>query len=157
MSGSVKAGLIGAAASIVLALLGLIPCVACITQILGLLLYVGVGVLAAYWLTPPRTAGAGAGAGAVAGLITSLVGGVASMIIAAIQFAITGGAQAATMSQIPPELMSQLGDTGVQLMSFMATIGGVLAVSAVCCVAGLAIAAGLGAIGGAIMAAVKAD
>jgi len=158
MSASVKAGLIGAAASVVLALLGLIQCLACITPILGLALYVGVGVLAAYWLAPPRTVSAGAGAGAIAALITSLVSGVVSMIISAIQFAITGGAQtAAAFSQIPPEMMEQLGETGAELMAFMATIGGVLIVSSVCCVIGLAIAAGLGAIGGAIMASIKSD
>ena len=156
MSASVKAGLIGAAASVVLALLSLIRCVACVTQILGLVLYVGVGVLAAYWLTPPRTAGAGAGAGAIAGLITSLVGGVVNMIVAGIRFAVAGGVDM-PMSQIPPELLEQMGEAGVEIMAFVATIGGVLVVSAICCVLGLALAAGLGAIGGAIMASVKAE
>jgi len=155
MSASVKAGLIGAAAAIVLSLLGLIPCVGCITAILGLLLYIAVGALAAYWLDPPRTAGAGAGAGAVAALITSLVGGVVNMAITGIRFAIGGAAD--ITSQIPPEVLEQLGEAGIELGKFAAGIGGVLGISAMCCIVGLALAAGLGAAGGAILAAAKSD
>jgi hypothetical protein len=156
MSSSIKAGLIGAAAAVVLSLLSLIPCIGCITSILGLLLYAGVGVLAAFWLTPPRTAGAGAGAGAIAGLITALAGGIVNMIITTIRFAAMGG-PGAVMSQIPPEVMQQLQQSGVDLAPILASTGGVLGISAVCCVGGLAIAAGLGAAGGAIMASAKSN
>jgi hypothetical protein len=160
MSSSVKAGLIGAAAAVVLSLLSLIPCLGCISSILGFLLYVAVGVLAAYWMEPPRTAGAGAGAGAVAGLITSLVGGIATMIVSTLRFLISGGAQAAMTqipSQLPPELLDQLNEMGIDLTGAAMTIGGVLGISAMCCVAGLVLAAALGAIGGAITASVKSD
>jgi len=161
MSASLKAGLVGAAAAIVLALLGLIPCsgcLACLFLLAGWALYVGAGALAAFWMDPPRTAGAGAGAGALAALITSVVSGVVSMIISAARFLISGGIQGAT--QIPPELMQQLGELGIDLpvgeiATLGASIGGVLLVSSVCCIAGLFIAAALGAIGGAIVAAVK--
>ena len=47
MSPSLKAGLIGAAAAVVLSLLGLIPCVGICTSLLMLVLYIGVGVLVA--------------------------------------------------------------------------------------------------------------
>jgi len=160
MSSGIKAGLIGAAAAVVLALLGLVACLNCITPILTLLLYIAVGALAAYWMTPPRTAGVGAGAGAIAGLITGVVEGIVNMIIAGVRFASIGGQQA-IISQIPPEVMEQLieqlGDAGLELARAMTSIGGVLGMSALCCVVGIAVAAGLGAAGGAVMAAVKSD
>lgn len=150
-----KAGLVGAVVAAVLSLLSLVPCLGCVTGILGLLWYVGVGVLAAYWLEPPRTTGDGAGAGAIAGVITGLVGGVVGMIVGAIQFSTAGG-PASVMSQIPPEALRQLQDAGIDPGMF-ASIGGVLGVSAVCCVFGLVLAAVLGAVGGAIMAAARSD
>jgi hypothetical protein len=150
-----KAGLVGAGVAVVLSLLGLVPCLGCFTFILGILAYVGAGVLAAYWLEPPRTAGDGAGAGAIAGVIMAAVGGVVNMIVGAIQFSISGGMGAA-MSQIPPEALRSLQDAGIDPSSF-GTIGAVLGVGAVCCVAGLVLAAALGAVGGAIMASVKSD
>jgi hypothetical protein len=156
MSSSIKAGLIGAAAAVVLSLLSLIPCVGCIASILGLLLYAAVGVLAAFWMTPPRTAGAGAGAGAIAGLITALAAGIANMAVSAIRFAAMGG-PGAVMSQIPPEITQQLQQSGIDLAPILATTGGMLGISAVCCIGGLVIAAGLGAIGGAIMASAKSN
>jgi hypothetical protein len=160
MSASVKAGLIGAAAAVVLALLSLIPCVGvgCIAAILGLLIYIGAGALAAYWTDPPRATGDCAGKGAIAGLITSAVGGVVSGIINAARFAITGGT-ANVMSQLPPEAIQQLRDAGIDPAIFAGGggIAAVLGVSAVCCLVGLALAAGLGAAGGAIMASVKSD
>lgn len=158
MQASLKAGAIGAGAAVVLALLSLIPCAGCFTWILGLLLYIGVGALAAYWLPPVRTAGGGAGAGALAAIIAAIVGGIVNMIIAALRFVISGGPGAAMreMSQLPPEVMRQLYDAGVDPRIF-ASIGGIIGVSAVCCVVGLVIAAVLGAIGGVILAAVKPE
>jgi len=150
-----RAGLVGAAVAAVLSLLTLVPCLGCVAGILGLVWYVGVGVLAAYWLVPPRTAGEGAGAGAIAGVITALVGGVVNMIVGAIQFSVAGGASS-VMRNIPPEVMSQLRDAGINPGDF-ANIGAVLGISAICCVFGLVLAALLGAVGGAIMAAAKAD
>ncbi len=153
-----KAGAVGAGVLVVLNLIGLIPCVGCITCILGLLAYVGAGALAAYWLPPTRTAGEGAGAGAIAGVVAGIVSGIVNMIIAALQFAISGGpgAMMKQMSQLPPEVMRQLYDAGVDPKIF-ASIGGVIGISAVCCVISFILAAILGAIGGVIFAAVKPE
>jgi hypothetical protein len=153
-----KAGAVGAVVIVVLNLIGLIPCVGCITCILGLLAYVGAGALAAYWLPPVRTAGDSAGAGAIAGVVAGIVGGIVNMIISAVRFAISGGPEAAMrqMGQLPPEVMSQLYDAGVDPALF-ASIGGVLGLSAACCVIGFILAALLGAVGGVIFAAVKPE
>ena len=158
MSASLKAGLIGAATAVVLALLGMIPCVGLCTWILVLVLYVVVGVLAANWMEPPRDAGKGAGSGAIAGLITALVGGIVNVIISVARFTI-GGGEAAMMrqlEQLPPEYLEPLRDLGISPGALVGpewAIGG----SALCCGAGLLVAAALGAIGGAITASMKRD
>jgi hypothetical protein len=153
-----KAGAVGAGVIVLLNLIGLIPCAGCIAGLLGLLAYVGAGALAAYWLPPVRTAGQGASAGAIAGVVAGIVGGIVNMIIAAVRFTISGGSGAAMrqMGQIPPEAMRQLYDAGVDPAIF-ASIGGVIGLSAVCCVVGFILAAVLGAIGGVIFAAVKPE
>jgi hypothetical protein len=151
----VKAGLVGAAAAVLLSLMRLVPCIGCIASILGLAVYVGAGVLAAYWLTPPRTAGGGAGAGAVAGVIAALAGGVVSVIVGAARFAMMGG-PAIIMRNLPPESLRQLERAGIDPRMF-ASIGGIIGIEATCCVAGLVIAAVLGAVGGMIMASAKSN
>jgi len=153
-----KAGAVGAGVIVILNLIGLIPCVGCITCILGLLAYVGAGALAAYWLPPTRTAGQGAGAGAIAGVVAGIVSGFVNMIIAAVQFAISGGpgTMMNQMRQLPPEVMDQLYQAGVDPAMF-ASIGGVIVVSSVCCVLGFTLSAVLGAIGGVIFAAAKPE
>jgi hypothetical protein len=153
-----KAGAVGAAVIVVLNLIGLIPCAGCVVCILGLLVYVGAGALAAYWLPPVRTAGDSAGAGAIAGVVVGIVGGIVNMIISALRFAISGGPGATMrqMSQIPPEVMRQLYEVGVDPSLFAGTsILGVIGISSACCVIGFLLAAILGAIGGVIFAAVK--
>jgi hypothetical protein len=151
----VKAGLVGAAVAVLLSLMRLVPCIGCIASILGLAVYVGAGVLAAYWLTPPRTTGDGAGAGAVAGVITALAGGVVSIIVGAAQFTLMGG-PAAVMRNIPPESLRELERAGIDPRMFV-SLGGIVGIEATCCVAGLVIAAVLGAIGGMIMASAKSN
>ena len=147
-----KAGLVGGAVAVVVAVLGaVIPCLGCLSW----LVYIGAGALAAYWLAPPRSAGDGAGAGAIAGVVTGIIGGIVSTIMAAVMFAIKGGATAVT-GQIPPDVMRQLAEAGIDPTIF-ASIGGVIGISAVCCIVGFIIAAILGAIGGAIFAAVKSE
>jgi len=156
MSPSLKAGLIGAAVAVVLALLGLVPCLGCIASVLALVLYVGVGVLAATWLEPPRDAGKGAGSGAVAGLIAALGGGVANLIITAIRFTL-GSGQAAIMRQfrqLPPEFREPWRDLGLD-PSMLAQPGWVIGSSVLCCGLGLLLAAALGAAGGAITVSVQ--
>ncbi|HID61304.1 MAG TPA: hypothetical protein EYP49_00945 [Anaerolineae bacterium] len=154
MQASLKAGAVGAGVAVILALISLIPCAGCFTWILALLLYIGIGALAAYWLPPVRTAGSGAGAGALAGVIAAIIGGIVNMIIAAIRVAITGPRAMAT--QIPPDAMRPLAEMGIDPTIFMG-FGGAMIFGSICCVIGLVIAAVLGAIGGIILAVVKPE
>jgi hypothetical protein len=151
MSASLKAGLIGAGVAVLLSLLGLVPCLGCVAAILGLVLYVVVGVMAANWMAPPRDAGKAAGAGAVAGLITSLAGGIATLIINTARFTVGGGraAMMRQLEQLPPNVVEQLRDLGVR-PGALASPGWAIGGSAVCCGLGLLLAAALGAAGGAI-------
>jgi len=149
-----KAGLIGGAVVAVLQFVGLIPFVGCCTWLLVFLAYLGAGALAAYWLTPPRTAGGGAGVGAVAGLVTAIIGGIFGMIATGLQFALTD--TASILAQMPRESLDALRDAGMDPALFTSPVMGI-AVSGVCCLVGMVIAAALGAIGGAIFAAVRSE
>jgi hypothetical protein len=154
MSPWVKAGLVGGAAVVVLDLLGLIPCVGVVFCGLGILAYAGVGALAAYWMPPMRMAGPAAGQGALAAGLASIIGGIVNWIVVTIQFAVTD--TASVLEAIPPESLQQLRDAGIDPTSLVGTGAGA-AFGGICCGAGLLIAVLLGAIGGAIFAAVKAD
>jgi predicted outer membrane lipoprotein len=158
MSASLKAGLIGAGVAVLFSLLSLVPCLGCITAILGLVLYFAVGVLTANWMEPPRDVGKAAGNGAVAGLITALGGGIANLIISALRFTV-GGGQAAVMrqlEQLPPDVVDQLRDLGVRPGAF-ASPGWAIGGSAVCCSLGVLLAAALGAAGGAIAVSLRRE
>jgi hypothetical protein len=153
MSASLKAGLIGAGVAIVLSLLSLVPCLGCITVILALALYVGVGVLAAHWMETPRDAGKGAGSGAVAGLITAFGNGLTTIIINAFRFTV-GGGQAMIrqqLRQLPPQILQQWRDLGLN-PDVLANPGLIVGASAIGCGIAMVVAAGLGAAGGAIYA-----
>jgi hypothetical protein len=154
-----KAGLIGAAIILVLTLLSQIPTVGCVCCPLTFLVYAGIGALAGFFLTPPRTAGAGAGAGAIAGLISGAVSGLAWSIIMAIQMALTGSEE--IVSAIDPQAMQQLAELGVdidpEMLALFSGAGGVALAGSMCCLTGLAVGAGMGAIGGAIFSAAKAN
>jgi hypothetical protein len=154
MSPWLKAGLIGAAVIVVLNLVGLIPCVGFFTCILSLLAYVCIGALAGYFVPPLREAGAGAGQGALAAVLAALIGGIVNTIVVAVQFALTDSA--AIMSQIPAESLRQIQEVGMDPSMFTSPGFGI-GVGSVCCLVGLVLAALLGAIGGAIFAAIKAD
>ncbi len=157
MSGWLKAGLIGVAILIVLNLIGLIPFLACITAPLSWITYVVVGVLAASYMAPRREAGKAAGQGALAALLASFGGGIVSTIIGVIRGAIGGAAQLPQiMQQIPPELRGQVRDLGIPA-EFLAGAGGAAICGSMCCLVGVFVAAALGAIGGAIYAAVKPE
>jgi hypothetical protein len=149
-----KAGLVGGAIAAVFQLAGLIPCVGCITWLLVWATYVGAGLLAAFWLPAPRSTGDGAGAGAIAGVITGIIGGIFGMIASGIQFALMD--TAVILSQLPRESLDAMRDVGLDPAMFT-SVGWVLGVSAFCCVVGMVIAAVLGAIGGAIFAAVQSE
>jgi hypothetical protein len=154
MSPWLKAGLIGAAVLVVLNLLGLIPCVGVITCILGLLAYIGIGALAAYWMPPLREAGAAAGQGALAAALAALIGGVVNAIVSTIQLAVAD--TAAILSQLPAESLQQLQEAGVDPAVFTGPGFGA-AIGSVCCIVGLILAAILGAVGGAVYAGIKPD
>jgi hypothetical protein len=154
MSPWLKAGLVGAAVLVVVNLLGLIPCVALFSCAFGLLVYIGIGMLAAYWMPPQREAGAAAGQGALAALLAALIGGIVNTIIIVVQMAITD--TATILSQMPAETLQQLEQAGVDPTMFVGPGFGALIGSA-CCLTGLILAAILGAVGGAIFAAIKAD
>jgi hypothetical protein len=151
MQAVLKAGGVGAAILVVLSLLGLIPCVGCITFFLTLIAYVGIGVLAAYWMVPPRTGSGGAVNGAVAAVVAALVGGLVGMILNSIYFALTGSAQLGqALADIPPEQLAALSEAGIDpsILAGGAGIAGVLGIGAICCLVGLLIASVLGAAGG---------
>lgn len=142
-----KAGGVGAGVLIVLNVLGLIPCVGCITLILSLLAYVGIGVLAALWMKPPRDGASGAKNGAVAALAAGLISGLVNMVLAGIQFSISGTSQITeAINSLPPEQAQALADAGISPAAL--GIGAVLGIGVGCCLLGILIAAGLGAAGG---------
>lgn len=152
MPPGLKAGLIGAGVAVLLSLLSLVPCLGCITAGLTLVIYVGVGALAAHWTEAPRDVGKGAGTGAVAGLITASAGGLTLMVVNALRFT-AGGAEATLrrqFRQFPPGMRNPWGDLGFvpgRLAHPAFAIGG----SALCCGLGILLAAALGAAGGAIL------
>lgn len=154
MSSWVKAGLVGGAVVVALNLLGLIPCVGLVFCSLGILAYAGVGALAAYWMPPVRMAGPAAGQGALAAGLASIIGGIVNWIATTVQYVATD--TATIMQAMPPESLQQLRDAGIDPSILASTEAGA-AVGGVCCGAGFLIAVVLGAIGGAILAAVKAD
>jgi hypothetical protein len=154
MSPWLKAGFIGGAVLVALNLLGLIPCVGCITWILWLLACAGIGVLAAYWMPPVRMAGPAAGQGAMAAALGALISGVVNTIISTIQMAVTD--TSAIFQQMPADSLEQLQQAGVDLSTLPWPVLGA-GFGSVCCVAGLILAAILGAVGGAIFASVKSN
>ncbi|MBC7226806.1 MAG: hypothetical protein H5T61_06180 [Thermoflexales bacterium] len=154
-----KAGLIGGGVLAVLTIIqsvgtlfpaasGIISCCVCIPFLLA---YPGVGALAAYWLTPPRTAGDGAKEGALAGVIAGAIDAVVTFIMALI----TGpaGAQQA-LQQMPPEALRALEEMG---LSGLFTTGGMAAAGCLGGICGLLWAVAMGAAGGAILAAAKRE
>lgn len=164
MSGKagLKAGLIGAGALFMLALVNivsaLIPavpigCVCCGVQIL---VYAGAGLLAGSFLAPPRSAGAGAGAGALAGAISGLGAGIGGIITSIIQV-LTGLAAAQTDQLMKQLIESGLLEPGMLPPTAAPGLGSVAINGAICCLGSLVIGAALGAIGGAIFAAAKKD
>jgi hypothetical protein len=156
MKPGIKAGLIGGAVLFVLDLLGLVPVLGCLSMPLQLLAYIGIGVLAGFWMTPRREGGPAAGQGAIAGLIAAAIGGVVSIFLAPVSLAMSGGPQA-ILSQLPADSLRALESAGIDpnIIVNPATTAGL---TAVCCVpVGLLIGAGLGALGGLILAGVKPE
>lgn len=140
-----KAGLIGAAGLLAMTVVnqflppGGLVYVSCGVS---MLIYAGIGVLAGFFLAPPRTPGKGAGAGAIAGLISGTINGIVGSIVMSVRWARGMG-----IPGLDPQQMQQLTESGMDPRIF--------AVPGVIC--GLAIGAGVAAIGGAILAAIKSD
>jgi len=151
MSNWVKAGLIGAAAVVVLQIVGMIPCVGCFTWILAWVAYGCTGALAAYWMPPLRLPGPAAGQGALAGAIAGAIGGAVGLVIAigvATVFApLAVLAEAAEGTGFDPSVLFEMG----------ASVVGSVACGTGCYAVGVGIAAGLGALGGVIFAATQAE
>jgi hypothetical protein len=154
MSGWLKAGLIGMAIIILLNILGLVPLLVCITLPLTLVAYCAIGVMAAVWMTPPRTVEGGAGQGAIAALIASLGGGIVNLVIVWTQ-ASSGGMQR-YLSQMPPEIMRQIQQSDIPMDLLFGTISAAIG-GTCCCALGMVFAAALGAAGGAIYASTKRE
>ena len=156
MKPGIKAGLIGGAVLVVLNLFGLLPVLGCISMPLQLLAYVGIGMLAGFWLAPRREGGRAAGQGAIAGLLAAAIGGIVSIVLAPVSLALTGGPQA-ILSQIPAESLAQLRSAGID-PSTLINSGTTAGLTAICCVpVGLLLGAGLGALGGLIFAGIKPE
>jgi hypothetical protein len=160
MQAGLKAGGIGAAVMIVLALLGMIPIpfLGCLCCLVVFAAWIGAGVLAANFSPAPRTAGGAASTGALAGVVSGLGYGLVTTIAAIVRAAMGTGA-AAVSSMLTPDMLQQLQQAGVdpqtfsQITSFMASTGGAAIVGSLCCLGALVLGAVLGALGGAIGAA----
>ncbi len=147
-----KAGLIGMVILVVMALLNQFVLLK-VSQVfswiscgVNLLVYLGMGALAGFFLAAPRTPKQAAGAGAIAGLIG---GGVSSAVGAVILFAQVAGGQG--IPGADPQQMQQLVEAGID-PTMLVVISGSMGM-----VCGMAIGIGLAAIGGAIFASVKPD
>ena len=158
MSGWLKAGLIGAAIAVVFNVVEVIPCVACCAVPLELVAYGCIGALAAYWIPPVRTMGAGAGQGALAAVIAAAIGGVIGIGVNLVGSAILGPMQLAAFEQLPPDVLRGMAEAGIDPnMLAGAGAGESIVGSVMCCGVVLVIAAGLGALGGLIFAAAKSE
>jgi len=151
MQAVLKAGAVGVGILFVLTLLGLIPCVGCLTLPLTVITYVGVGVLAAYWMTQPRSGSSGAMNGALAAVVAAFIASVLSGIVNSIYFSISGvDPIGEAITNLPPDQLAALQEAGIDpAMLGGLGIAGILSIAAVCCVIWLVVAAALGAAGGA--------
>ena len=154
-----KAGLIGGAVALILTLLAQIPVnyVCCVCTVTTWLVYAGTGVLGAVFLPPPRDAGSGAGAGAIAGLIGGSASGLVWIFILIIELLMTGTSD--IMQNLDPQTMRQIKDLGWDptTVAWLSGGAGMAIAGGGCCLANLAIGAGLGAVGGVIFGAAKPD
>ena len=124
-----------------------LSCCACVVF---LILYPAVGVLAGTWLTPPRTAGAGAKEGALAGLVAGILDSVATLVVAGI--ALLLGASEKYLAQIPPEFMPLIEDSGAMVL--LSPVG-LLAVTVCSVPIFLMLAVGCAALGGLVYASIS--
>lgn len=150
-----RGGLIGGAVAIILAFMGLVPCLGCVTMPLIFLAFGVAGWLAAARLPKPRTAGDGAAAGAVAGAISGLMGGAASMGVSVLWYYNAGGTEAVVQS-LPTDLLRQLSESGIDPYVLFGPNVFVLS-SGICCGIIFLAAVGIGALAGAIVGAARGE
>lgn len=147
-----KAGLVGTAVMAVWTVIGrFIPpsgALMWVSSGVSLLLYAGIGVLAGFFLSPPRKPNKGAGAGALAGLTSGVIAGTIGTLILVTQMAAGGDVPGFNPQQA--EQMQRLINMGIDPKTFA-----LMALPGVICIT--AIGAGLAAVGGAIFAAVRTD
>jgi hypothetical protein len=110
LAAGLEAGLVGAAVAIVLQLLGLalataVPALPLLFYCLNFLVWVGIGLLAAYWLRQkgPATGGRQAQAGALAGLMAAFADRLANGLISLLMF---GGDPLSFV--LPPEVTASM-------------------------------------------------
>lgn len=147
-----KAAGVGAAVLVVLTIASLIPCVGCLTFLLNFVVYVGIGVLAAYWMMRPRNANSGAVNGAIATAVAALIAGIVNGLIQGAYFALTGASSMGeALASMPPEQLEAMAEMGIDPAILMGGggIAAIFAISAVCCMLWVVLAAALGAAGGA--------
>lgn len=151
MSNWLKAGLVGAAVVVILQLLGIIPCVGCVTWILAYVVYGCTGALAAYWMPPRRQPGPAAGHGALAGAIAGAIGGGVGLII------LLGMVTVFVPLGILGDALARTGVDAAALWETFASLVGSVTCGAGCYALGVGIAAGLGALGGLFFAAIQPE
>ena len=139
---AVKAGMYGAIAGLVVALVGRIPFINCLIGPLAWVVAVGTGVLYTHFALAEGNkvelvegGVGGAVAGAIAGAVNSLISGLLTLIFGAV------GAAADLLG----------GDAGAAAATAVFSIGGVI----LGIIVGAIVGAVLGAIGGAVYAAIK--
>jgi len=160
-----RAGLIGAAILVGLAVVNLIPALGACCCCLWPVVYIGVGALAGSFMPPVRDSGTAAGQGALAAVLAQLLGGIVYAVITTIQSATTD------MSQVFSDLTTTWQSAGLDTTALQRTLdsappwltgksGGLvsgLASGGMCLVGGLIVAAILGALGGLVFASIKRE
>jgi hypothetical protein len=151
MSNWLKAGLLGAPVVVGLQVLGIIPCVGCVTWILGFVAYGCFGALAAYWMPPRRLPGPAAAQGALAGAIAGAIGGGVGLVLA------LGISTVFVTLGVLGVAMEGTGFDPSALWEMFATVVGSATCGTGCYALGVGIAAGLGAMGGLLFAAIQPE
>ena len=113
---------------------------------LSIVIYAGIGALAGFFLSPPRTAGNGAKAGLIAGAISALVSTLVGVAILLIRTN-----SGAPLPGVTPEQLEMIEESGINMGLITLLSGSIGAI----CSAG--IGAGAAAGGGALVAAIKPD
>jgi hypothetical protein len=149
-----RAGILGAAASIILSLLALIPFFGCLIMPISLLLYVGIGMLAAYLQLrrrPQTSKQRIAQLGFLAGLVTGLADGVVGLATVPLALPMTGGSEA-ILAQLPPWVADLLSGLGLAPADVFST-GGLFVLAALIAILTVVLATLLGTVGSLIYAA----